>query len=289
MSALWLVAVAVYLVVGGIHQALIKSLTDSLPRATSMAWQFGLAALMVFVFGVASGDLVIAPIGIAIAATGAINFFGAYCQWRAYSFSLSRTSMLLPLVPLWAALLASALLSEAALYQETYLAVGIVLLHGAAFLLAWQRSPEASTSLDKSWLMFTLGMLAIQGSATLLVKVFADRVQHGLFLPYWYLGAFLGSMILLLFQGDWIKLPPWGLRRIALSSATMAGSMAAAFWAFQLAPAGLVLPLQSFGSALLPMALGWLVFREAQRLNRYQWTGFAVGAAGFIAVLAATL
>ncbi|OHB20668.1 MAG: hypothetical protein A2854_04815 [Parcubacteria group bacterium RIFCSPHIGHO2_01_FULL_56_18] len=289
MSETWLFAVGLSLVVAGFLQALIKRLSDTLPRATAMAWQFGLAAIMALVFGMLSGDLRATATGLLIAATGAINFYGAYCQWRAYSFSLSRTSMLQPLAPLWAALLATVFLHEAALYEQAYLLAGIALLHGAAFLMAWPQSGSTAQALGTPWLLFTLAMIAIQGTATLLLAVFAQAVPHGIFLPYWYTGAFLSAAAFAVYTRSPILLAKRQISLIALASLMMAGSMAAAFWAFQLALAGLVLPLQSFGSALLPVLLGWFVFGEARSLSRTQWFGFVVGGAGFAAILAATL
>lgn len=177
------------------------------------------------------------------------------------------------------------LLNEAFLFKGVWLALGIVLLHVSAFLVAWKREGEILSKGAKNWLMFTLGAVVIFGVGGFLLKVFSFTVSPSIFLVYWYTGGFVGFLPLLWMGRQEKKLPLRDLWKVSLASLGIIGSLATTYWALQLAPAGLVFPIFSFGSVLIPLLIGWMIFRERIELTLIRATGFAFGLAGLLAVI----
>ena len=133
-----------------------------------------------------------------VIAIGFLNSFGAYCQWRAFKLSLSKTTLFLPLANVLTIFLAVIFLDETAEWNFKW-ALGIVLCFFAIFLFL-DRAKMQKENYTKEWLFYLLGTLIIFGTAVFLMKVFSSDTPRTQFLIYWYIGAFLGSLPILFLE-----------------------------------------------------------------------------------------
>ncbi len=129
-------------------------------------------------------------------------------------------------------------------------------------------------------------MVLILGIAAFMMKFFSFNISTTTFVSYWYPGAFLGSLpILWLERKNKIKLFQKGVWRVPLASFGILGSLVTLYWTFQLAPAGVVLPIKTLGFTLLPIIIGLLIFKEKKKLTKNQILGFILGIIGVVLVV----
>ena len=265
-------------------QGILKSIVHKLPNARALSLQFFICAMAMIFYGAIWGDIAFKLSLFPILGIGFINAFGAYFQWRAYRYSLSKTSLFLPLSGIIAVSLAAIFLGESNIYNP-YIILGSLILFCSAFILN-VRSSKEEESTNTKWLLFVLGMVLISGVAVFMLKFFSFTVPKGTFLLYWYSGAFLGSLpILLLEGGDTRKLFQKEVWRVPLASLGIMGALATTYWMFQLSPAGIVVPVYSFSTTLLAILAGWFVFKERKGLSKLQVFGFASGIIGILLIM----
>ena len=296
-GSLAVVAIASYIGITVFAQSVLKSITADLPIAKSVSLQFLFAAILGVLIGLAAniefekthpGVLISLAVNIQfekthliVFAAGFVNAWGAYCQWQAYKSSLSKTSILSPLSGVITAALAAILLGEAVLYRNPWSLVGIVLLFSSTFFLIGKG--------EGVHLKFLLAMVTIFGVVTFTMKYFANSdIPLPTFLSLWYPGAFFGSLIPLWINrrepGKLLQSRSW---KIPLASMGIIASLASTYWAFQEAPANVVLPITSFGVILPTMLVGLWYFKEKQTINRKEKVGFLLGFLGLAALVAA--
>jgi drug/metabolite transporter (DMT)-like permease len=286
----WIVvAVVTHIVASGLTSIGNKHLTNTLPQAKALTVQFAWATLFALGLSLNANSFSQQVLVPAVMIVGGINSLGAYFQWRALWYSLSTTYLFAPLSPLWASLLAALFLDEAPFYRQAAFLGSVSLLYAATILMIWPKkrefqSEKTGKQLGWQWLIFTLATVLIFGSNRFLNKYFSLTLPHSTFLLSWYSGSLLGMALL-----AFILREPGSLRwrdtiRIAPVSAGIFITLGTLYWSFKLAPIAVVLPVLTFGTTLIPLLAGWFIFHERQGLSRLQWTGFAAGIIGTLAL-----
>lgn len=266
-------------------QIILKSIVDKLPRSKALIAQYIISFFLILFYAIFTEQIQIEKDFFIITFAGFLSSVGAYFQWRAYKVSLSKTGLFMPFMNIIAALLAVIFLKEKFLYSNAEFVLGVIFSFVASFLLVKKRSNDKD-KLDLEWLFSVFGMVTFTGVTLFLMKVFSFSISRTLFLIYWYLGTILGSAIFLwLGRHDKNKLFQKGFWKVPLASIGTLGTLAALYWAFQIAPAAIVLPLQAFGTAFIPVILGLAIFKERKILTKYEIIGFLLGAIGVVLII----
>jgi len=298
---MWLTAIGVLLLSNSLTQVTLKSIVNKLPMAKSLVLQFFFCALFMILLNLALGKINFEMPFLAIGILGSINAFGAYCQWRAYRYSLSKSVLLLPLAVVITLILAAILLNESKIYDPWMIAGAVMLIASALILSVKKKAGDKREDLGIKWLAFVLGMVLISAIATFLMKyaasdasrdafpvleLFPQDAPRETFLLYWYVGAFLGALpIMWLERADRARLIQKGIWRVPLASAGILTALGSTYWAFELAPAGTVLTISSFSVTFISLLFGWIIFKEMKGLHRKQIAGFLLGSIGVILVI----
>lgn len=282
-DSFWL-AMGAHVAVTAVGQSLMKLMTRSLPRAKALAMIYSLlAATMISINGL-GGWQSFSSTASAVLLIGVLVSFGAQSQWRAYAYSMSRTSLLLPLAPIWGSILAAVFLAEPWRNDPLQLA-GIVLMHAAAFSVAWRRRVQGEVA-NVRWLLFTLSAVVIFGVAMFLAKACsAAKVPVSHFLMYWYTGGMAGSLLVALLEKEAAPLWQRCVWQVPLAGACILTGTATLYWAFSTAPAGLVLAIKSFCEATSGMLVGWYIFCEVRQLSAWRLCGFCLGLTGLAVIV----
>ncbi len=298
---MWLAAIGVLLLSSSLTQVTLKSIVNKLPMAKSLALQFFFSALFVIFLNLALGKIKFEMPFLAVGILGFVNAFGAYCQWRAYRYSLSKSALLLPLSVVITLILTAILLNESKIYNA-WMITGAVMLIASALILSFKKTTgDKHEDLGIKWLAFVLGMVLIGAIATFLMKyaasdasrdalpvleLFPQDAPRETFLLYWYVGAFLGALpILWLERANPARLIQKGIWRVPLASAGILIALGSTYWAFELAPSGKILTITNFGTTFMSLLFGWIIFKEMKGLDRKQIAGFLLGAIGVVLVI----
>jgi hypothetical protein len=136
MEALVFLMIASHIIIVVVAQSFLKSIADTLPKAKALSLQFFIATVIAWIIILLAGGLKFEYSLLLISIIGVVNAFGAYAQWQAYHFSLSKTSLFITLSGVIAVALAAIFLGESSLYKDPLLIIGVVSLLMASFLLA---------------------------------------------------------------------------------------------------------------------------------------------------------
>ncbi|MBI1888703.1 MAG: hypothetical protein HYS15_02110 [Candidatus Spechtbacteria bacterium] len=288
MESLVFLVIASQIAIVAIVSGVLKSIANTLPKAKALCLQFAIAAaiawLAILAFGQIRFELRLLP----ILAVGAVNAFGAYAQWQALALSLSKTALVTPLGGVLAALLAAIFLDEAKLYQNFWFLGGILLLFFSIFLIVKKKRGKAEGNASLKWLFWAGVMIGIVGIVIFIMKYFAFalEVPRANFLGYWYAGAFLGSLLIAFIrrkeQGELFQPTVW---KVPIASLLIFLSLLTQYWALQLVPLGLAVPISSFGGAALTILVGWWVFKERKGLTAQEKAAFILGGFGLAIII----
>lgn len=268
-----------------VTQVILKSIVDKLPRSKALFAQYVISLFLVGSYALFTERIRIERHFLLISLAGFLSSVGTYFQWRAYKTSLSKTGLFMPLMNILAALLAAIFLQERFLYSNVELVLGVILTFIASFLLV-KKGAIDKRKIDLDWLFSVFGMVAFTGITLFLMKVFSFSISRIQFLVYWYVGTIVGSIIILwIGRNDQNKLFQKGFWKIPLASVGTLGTLATLYWAFQIAPATVVLPIQAFGTAFIPVVLGFFIFKERKILTKNEKFGFLFGSFGVILII----
>ena len=291
----WQVMFGILLIVNLCSLTLSKVATDMLPKKKSVGifWQYLFCAVIAFIYALISGKTVLNSSLFLVAVVGFFNAFGNYCQWQAFGLSFSRSSLFFPLMEIWTIALALMFLGESPLWN-LQLVLGAILCFAAMWLFRISREKkdeekEVKHIPGRKWFIFTIGMIAVFGTAAFLLKVFSVTIPRETFLSNFYLGAFLGSLPILRLE----RQNPFNTRLsnktllIVLTVAILImGATLALYWTYQLGgPISLIQPVRGMFISLVPILLGWFIFKERKSLTKTEWLAFFFGIIGAILVL----
>lgn len=271
-------------------QYFIKKFTirESISQALNIMFFlcFGFASIVSFLFSKGQWRIEILIVGL-----GFINALVAWLFWRAIKESLSQTMLFLPLTGFTGVFLAALFLGEWDFLNPKNLG-GVLALLGVLGLLGsvyfFRRSQKEGGRIKKIWLWCIIGQSALGGVIVFLMKYFALQATAKTdFIFSWYLGAWLGSFILLISEKDLkIHLPRKGLwlSYLLLSAATLTAVLTS-YWSLELAPAVLVLPISQFFTVLGSALVGLFIFHERKSFSFLDWVGIAVGFVSMILLI----
>ena len=211
---------------------------------------------------------------------GAYQTWGGHFLLRAYSYSLSRTSLVISLRFVITVALAAIFLGEASLYTNPWIPAGAVLLLIATMMLGKKEKKEGGEGVSKGWLISVFLQIAIAGSAGFFLKVFASELEVPklTFLSYWYFGAVLGAApMLLLERDDGRVLFRKGGLWVLLAGTLIITQLVIEYTAYQLMPLAIATPMLAFGTTLGAVLVGLFVFKEINGLTRVHLLGFLIG------------
>jgi len=286
----WQVMFGILLIVNICSLTLSKVVTDMLPKKKSIGifWQYLFCAIIAFFYAIATGKTAFGVPLLLVAAVGILNAFGNYCQWQAFGVSLGKTSLFLPLMEVWTIILALLFLEEAPLWN-IQLILGIGLCFAAMWLFRISGQKEEKNIPVRKWFLFTVGTVVIFGTTTFLLKVFSFTILRETFLAGFYLGSLLGSLPILYLEKQSPLHTQFSkktfLTILALAILIM-GATLALYWTYQLGgPISLVQPVKGMFISLIPVILGWFIFKERKGLTKKEWLAFFLGIIGAILVL----
>jgi len=264
----------------------IKVVVEKLPRAKSLSLQYLIVASVVWVVALSLGAVEFELVLLVVLAIGFVNALGAYAEWRALDYNLSKTSLFFPLQHVHASVLTALFLNEALLYKSFWLFVGIALAFIAAFLLA-RRGKRGSEQTGLKWLFAVVAMVGIFGATGFSVKYFASSGMPELsFLRFWYAGALLGSLPILWYERkDKRPLFQRDIWKVFVVVVGVLGFMATQFFALQFVPGVVVFPIFAFGTVLLSILAGWWIFHERKGLSKTELLGFVIGGVGIAVII----
>jgi drug/metabolite transporter (DMT)-like permease len=282
----WQLALVLHLMVWTLGQSIQKRIVDKLPRGKALALFYFFGALIMWLYVLIFGGLTFEKSLLLIVPVGFLNAMGAYFQWRAYEFSFSKTVLFIPLSAVVTIVLAAIFLGEAAIYN-LWMITGIILLISATYLLKEPAKNSEQEKINFKWLLFVLGFVFIFGTTVFIMKIFSSTdVSQKTFLLYWYSSSVLGTLpILWLERKDKRKVFTKTAWLIPFSSIFLVGSWALVYLAVSLAPLGVVEPIRRFGMSVLPIPVGWFLYKEKRNLSKLQVLGFIIGALGAFLVI----
>lgn len=268
-----------------ISTSLIKVIVKEMSRAQLVFLTFLFCTIWAVLFSLFTGSFSLVKDNFLVLPLGFFVAFGAYSHWQAIRHSLSKTNLFLPLADVLTVLLAAVILNEFERWSwELGLGVGLCIF--ALFLFS-TTSDKESTGQDakekKRWLFFITAAILIFGTSVFLMKYF-EFIPWRNFLVFWYAGATLGAGSICALERN-----PFIFRKLMLlipfAAIFVAGNVATQKWALELGMASEVVPFRSVGVYLLPILIGWLVFKERRGLKRKEWLAFLIGIAGALLII----
>ncbi len=228
-----------------------------------------------------------------IAAIGVLMPFAVFFQWRAMAISPSRTGIFMEGTSFIPLLLSAVLLGEWRAFEgNSQLLLGFVLvfvgvvLHARADIVN-RRKKEEATSPTMGFLRNAVGFMLIFAIATFLENFWAKTgIQTPGFLVAWYVGAFVGSVVLFAATRHLPRVATSQLQvgkeqlLIFLAAVSIICSLGLQFVAFTLVEQTVALPIMSVGGVIGPVLVGMLVFKEWKKFEGREWVYLGLGFVG---------
>lgn len=289
----WQFGLIILLIINTGSVVLTKMAADKLPkeRSKGIFFQYLFCAIIATFYALPlliAGGIDLSLLVLGAGTVGFINAFGNYCQWQASARSLSKTTLFFPLMEAITIVLAVIFLNEVKLWNYQLLAgAGLCFLAMWLFRLPKKGKDEVKKTTSRQWFFFILAMVLIFGAAGFLVKFFSATLARETFLMSWYWGAFLGSLpILKLEKQNPLKVSRQTILIVLPVSLAILGALFALYWTYQLGgPVSLVLPIRGLAITIIPIIIGWHIFKERKGLTKREWLAFAVGLVGAVLVL----
>jgi len=290
MTTEQIIALTIYLILYTSTTTLLKKVADNegSSRAVSLFVMYGVMAAWSLVFSILLGEFTFYPLLLLVGAAGVMSSFGARLQWRALGISMTKTVLTYPLIWILALVLSLIFLGEASEVSDIWFVFGVVILLSATFLLGRRKSLEKEDKetkvLDKDenqkWLGSVSWMVVLFGIPLFSQNFFSEDVHILQYLPYTYLGSTLGTII-----WGWNDIRKSWRNRVDMVKMPLTGTFnvltgAAFFWNFQLIPGVILLPIQTFGIAFLPILVGQFWLKEGKELNITEKIAIAMGLIG---------
>lgn len=215
-----------------------------------------------------------------------INALACYSQWRAVAVNLSITAVSTWADDLIAMLLSCLVLGEwKQIYPISF--VGILLSFGSVIIFSFcKTSINNISSLELRKIYFWVaGYSFIWGGLTFAMRFFAlQGMRWNEFIPCWYLGSFLGSLVVYLFSSKEERGNISTLRPAVILTSVMAlnivASLTMTYWSKALAPVLITQPIYQIAEMVLPVLVGLLIFKEKQNFRKMGWLALVMGLVG---------
>jgi len=216
---------------------------------------------------------------------GLVNSSGGLYQWKAYALSLSKTSLLFPLMGLFTALLGVIFLGEKNIWNaQMFIGIAFYVL-AVFFLLKNDKQPPVAGG---QWLFYTVIMIFIFAGANFANKLFSlNDVSVPAFIIPWYTGSSIGALLLSVKEKqNPLRVETKNLAFYGLVGALLIMTLSLGYLSFRLGgPVSQVVPLQGIALSVIPSVLGLYLFGESKNFSKREWLGFALGLTAAILIL----
>ena len=216
---------------------------------------------------------------------GLVNSSGGLYQWKAYALSLSKTSLLFPLMGLFTALLGVIFLGEKNVWNAQMF-IGIAFYVLAVFFLL--KNDEQPSVDGGQWLFYTVIMIFIFAGTNFATKLFSlNDVSVPAFIIPWYTGSSIGALLLSVKEKqNPLRVETKNLAFYGLVGALLIMTLSLGYLSFRLGgPVSQVVPLQGIALSVIPSVLGLYLFGESKNFSKREWLGFALGLTAAILIL----
>lgn len=285
----WQFALGILVVIQTASIILTKLTTDRIAeKSVGVFHQYLFCAIITIVYALISEKLYINSIVLGVGAIGLLNGIGSYFQWKTSGLSLSKTALFFPLMEVMTIILAVMFLGEG-MFWNTQLIFGSIIcfLVMIYFGLPKKRENEKEKKESSKWFVYATAMIVIFGMVGFFLKFFSDKVPRETFIMGFYVGAFLGSIILLFVEKkNPIHISKKTLLLILPVSITITAAVLVIYLTYQLGgPISLVIPIRGLAITVLPIVAGWILFKEIKKFNKRDLLAFAAGLIGVLLVL----
>lgn len=290
----WQFALIILVIINSMAFIITKVAADKLPKKAQgifLQYSFCLMFALIYFLLVNKPGVLSSSLGFLVA-TGMLNAFGNYFQWRAFEISLSKTVLFIPLLEIVAIVWALIFLSEGRLWSSQ-LIIGACLCFLAMYIFRSQQSSKSESIKETArlkWLIAVLLMVFIFGTTAFLTKYFSKTTTREDFLLSFYIGSFIGASILFLIENNHpIQVLEAAKSKVILIlplSLFIMGSTLTLYWVYQLGgPISLVNPVRGVVITIIPLLAGWFIFKERIPSTKRDIFGFVVAIIGIILVI----
>lgn len=220
-----------------------------------------------------------------------INGFACYAYWRATAINMAITS-----VSTWADDLTGMLLGYVILSEGRYLTpqilVGILFAFGSVLIFSFAKN--SFQMIGNQNLLRIYGWIGayslIWGGLNFLMRYFSlQGMMWWQFLLSWYLGSFLGAVMVFLFSGDEERGDQSTLKSAIKTTLALAfcivSSLGCLYWTRSLAPMTVATPVFQVSEMIFPTLIGLWIFHERKNFNLLGWVAMGLGLAGGLIIV----
>src|SRR3989344_281707 len=315
---MWLVPVLGWIVIGnGFQPWLNKRIANTgkewdgqgfAGTAFLMLINFSICCLYTLMLSMALGETLWDSKRLPIIAVGFFNALANFVYWKGMAISLSKVSIFLVFDDLIAMGLAYWILQEGKFMTSGLSVVITLCLVSVLFLSAYKKrraeikqeaclvdGVETKQLAKHVWkqeitfLTYVLIFSITWGVAMFAMNYFPKQGLSQLtFLSSWYIGSVCGGSLLLLLSRR--PLPSFrsigksNWRLLALLSVCMPVTNGFGIWAFKLAPQVVIQPIFLVSAAVVPVLIGFYLFREIKELDWLEKMLFAMSLLGVIII-----
>jgi len=262
-------------------------------RTRKLVWQYFFAAALAFIMAIVSGQLELSWSVAIVAAIGAANAFGCYCQWRAYDISLARAAVMSNLDDLIAVSLGYALLGELGVLTPTLLG-GIVVSIISTAIFARSRYIRAAAEQSPGRLIgWVLGYSLIWGVAIFSMRLFSlQGMSVPTFVAAWYGGAWVGALLIFMAMGPGeagLSLTSVQKGKILLLAVLIWTAQMYANWLRGQLPLTVLQPILLVAEMSLCALVGMIFFEETKKMSLQEIITIIVALMGVTIIAASSL
>jgi hypothetical protein len=287
----WLVPVILKIVTAyTLYPWLLKKVSSKKSREKRFALQFSFCAIFAVAIGIITGHFVLGAAALIITLIGVFNGLGAYCQWRAFDLSLSKTSIFTFFDDVIALTLCYIFLKEdRAINTYIIIGTGLGILSAVLFSLYSYRRERMRVNLQL--LMFVGTYSVIWGGAFFFMRYFAlKQIGAGTFLPSWYGGTLITALVIMRFSRKKMANEKQLTKKDVVGPALLGVFALLAlwftYWSYELAPQTVVQPIYLVAQVVVPTFIGLYFFGEAKTLSKAEWLFFGIGLSGSVFIVA---
>lgn len=274
-----------------VYPVFLKKVADKADKTRQQFWLYFFSALLSLGLILWTKDFAFKPALLIIIALGILNSAAIYFNFRAVAVSLSKSSALTQFDDIISILLGYIFLNETRFLNFTII-IGILLCLGAAMLFInfkefFSKDKEQSAK-KLLFLGYVAGYSVIWGLVGFSMRYFSiEGVSLPEYVFSWYWGAWVGSILLLLFRKKDVaeeKINKKGFFTLFFAALFMWLSLQLSFAAFQLAPITIIQPIFLVSELIFPVIIGLFIFKEIKQLSKIEIIALLLGIIGGITI-----
>lgn len=269
-----ILAVLICLYQYGLVSILIKKIGASEgSRARKLVWQYFFCAFLAITTAMVAKQITLSISLVAIAFIGMAVACGAYCHWRAFAVSMSRTAMLSILDDLIAMTLGYAILGELRILTPA-LTIGVIIVvtSGILFAKAQHEYKLGGGKLGNQYAIWVFCYTIFGGVAMFSTRFFSLQGMPILtYVAAYYFGAWLAALLLrfLVMGPDEIGRPLTNSQRVKvlLLGTSLWISLMLSYFIRIFVPITVIQPISLVAEMSIPTMIGLVIFHEGKGLS----------------------